>query len=306
MPRPSTEAFALGASGLLATGWLVRHSKAPVVRSWRPGAGHRGRLGPLSVRQHGEGVRSYVLMHGLLSSADIFGHTFDALGQHGRVFAVDLLGFGKSFDGTGSSFDLDAHLEALDRALADAGNRIVFGAHSLGALLALHWASRNPGRVERIVTWGAPLYTSPAEAHRRMASMGPVQALFTSDGPLPRVLNTGILALHPEVLLSAVAAAMPQLPAPLAHTLVEHSWQSYRQSMEILLDNDWQQALKRLAHASVPVLLAHGARDKAVVPGRAAAYAGSLSTVDFEVAPSIRHEMVLTDPARCLRHLQPA
>lgn len=225
---------------------------------------------------------------------------------------MDLLGFGKSFDGTGArpdsiaSFDLDAHLDALDRALVGAGNRIVFGAHSLGALIALHWASRNPHRVERVVTWGAPLYTDPQEAHRRMASMGPVQALFTSDGAVPRVLGTAILTLHPEVLLSAVAAAMPQLPAPLAHTLVEHSWQSYRQSMEILLDNDWQQALKGLAHASVPVLLAHGARDRAVVPGRAAAYAGSLSTVDFEVAPSIRHEMVLTDPRRCVRHLEPA
>ncbi len=56
-----------------------------------------------------------------------------------------------------------------------------------GGCLALRWAAGHPDRVRSVVTFGAPLYLNRTEADEHIAGMGPMQALFAGDGPLPRV-----------------------------------------------------------------------------------------------------------------------
>jgi pimeloyl-ACP methyl ester carboxylesterase len=81
--------------------------------------------------------------------------------------APDLLGFGRSPWPADSTYDVDAHLDAL---LAVAPSRSVVVAHSTGAVLAVALAARHPDRVEKLMLIGPPLYEDLA--HRRGGRRG--------------------------------------------------------------------------------------------------------------------------------------
>jgi pimeloyl-ACP methyl ester carboxylesterase len=67
------------------------------------------------------------------------------LRQRRSFWFRDLLGFSRSQDPSRTDFSLQAHLDALDGMLVDLGLegcRLVVAGHSMGGLLALHWAAR--------------------------------------------------------------------------------------------------------------------------------------------------------------------
>ncbi|MDQ2949274.1 MAG: alpha/beta hydrolase, partial [Acidobacteriota bacterium] len=134
--------------------WWLRHTLARAVRVWRPGYGRFVRAGRLTVRIAGSGDRAFVLLHGLVSSGDTFGSAYDCLADHGRLIVPDLLGFSRSMSDASSGFCLEDHLDSLDQmmnALGAADARLVVVGHSLGALIALHWAARRTTQVDAAV-----------------------------------------------------------------------------------------------------------------------------------------------------------
>lgn len=154
--------------------WFVRHRRAPAVRRWRPGGGRHERLGVLSARTAGGGAGAVVLLHGLVGSGDFFGADYDRLADKRRLLVPDLLGFGRSLDRQRRNHSLAAHLSALDEMLVAAGLAhapLAVGGHSMGGVLALHWAASRADQVHEVVTWGAPLYRGRAEARQRIAAM---------------------------------------------------------------------------------------------------------------------------------------
>jgi pimeloyl-ACP methyl ester carboxylesterase len=44
----------------------------------------------------GSGERAFVLLHGLVTSSDTFGSSYDRLASYARLVVPDLLGFGRS------------------------------------------------------------------------------------------------------------------------------------------------------------------------------------------------------------------
>jgi len=138
------------------------------------------------VRVAGDGEPIFVLLHGLTASGDTFGAGFDVLAERGTLVVPDLLGFGKSLDLQRKDFALAAHMAAVDAVLADlgmSGAPLVVVGHSMGAVLALHWAARTAS-VQRVIAFSAPLYESEDEARRHIARMGPLEKFFALDSPL--------------------------------------------------------------------------------------------------------------------------
>lgn len=163
-------------AAIVATGagWLVRHAVSPAVRAWQPGAGSCRTAGPLSVRVLGDGPAAVVLLHGLTGSGDGFGAAFDILADRARLVVPDLLGFGQSMDLERADFGLKAHLSALDAMATEleiGGLPLTVAGHSMGAVLALHWASRR-AETCRVVLFCPPLYSDRAEAADHIRHMG--------------------------------------------------------------------------------------------------------------------------------------
>jgi len=110
-------------------------------------------VGNLKIRYWALGEKGppVILIHGLGASADIWMYNIEALAKEHRVFALDLVGFGRS-DKPGPSFspfDYTPFLDGFIRALNIDGVSLV--GQSLGGGIALHYAIQFPKKVNKLV-----------------------------------------------------------------------------------------------------------------------------------------------------------
>ncbi|RZS07850.1 hypothetical protein BHM03_00038763 [Ensete ventricosum] len=98
-----------------------------------------------------------LFIHGFISSSAFWTETvFPNFGDEARaryrLFAVDLLGFGKSPKPVDSLYTLREHVETIEKSVLERYNVKSFHlvAHSLGSLLALALAVKHPGGVKSL------------------------------------------------------------------------------------------------------------------------------------------------------------
>lgn len=311
-PRPSEQPFTRGlgrrlgwsltAAALALPGWWwLRHQRSAAVRAWAPGAGDVLRAGPLRVRVFGTGETVILLLHGIIASGDSFGATYDDLGRSARVVVPDLLGFGRSID-TAGPCDAAAHVAALDTALAaldlDRQPTVVVG-HSMGGVLAIRWAATHPDRTRAVLTFGAPLYRTRAEANQRMGAMSPMAALLAGTGRVAQAVCAWTCR-HRGIASWLAVGSRPDLPVSVARGGVNHTWATYSGSLDSLVrDGGWAPALQALDERGTRVVIAEGAQDPVPVPGRAGVLARRLPNVRYEIHAHADHLLPLTDPGWC-------
>ncbi|MEL6706087.1 MAG: haloalkane dehalogenase [Bacteroidota bacterium] len=104
-----------------------------------------------------------LLLHGIPTHGYLWRNVVDGLDRHGRVIVPDLMGYGASYQGDELSYDgqsqqryFDAFMDALD--LQD----VTLVVNDLGSVLGLHWASRHPDRVKRIILVEAAMLDGPS------------------------------------------------------------------------------------------------------------------------------------------------
>ncbi len=249
-----------------------------------------------------------MLCHGLTGSGDGFGGGFDVLASACRLIVPDLLGFGGSMDLDRSDFSLEAHLRALDEMLAALGlddAPLTVVGHSMGAVLALHWASSRP-TTRRVVSFCGPLYTSHEEAARHIRRMGLLERFYALETPLAE--RTCALMCEYRVLAQWVAVAVsPEWPVRLARQGVLHTWTSYLGGMNGVIQRaGWLQALEALEAAQVPVVLADGAHDAVPVTERNLRLAERFRCVEAIQHPEAGHDLPVAYPDWCIRIIDPA
>ena len=308
-----TSAHAAVAGGVVAAGatgaWLAAHRGSPAVRNWSPPIGDSVLAGPLVVRDLGAGP-PLVLLHGLLSSGSVFGGAYDHLADDHRMIVPDLLGFGGSIDQARTTFTLDDHLDALDAMAVELqlpGSGWTIAGHSLGGVLALHWAARHREHVDRVVTFAAPLHSSRSAALAAIDRAGHFERLSVRHTTVARKVCAW-MCRHRTLAGALAVLASPQLPVHLAHAGVMHTWPAYQGALEIILDSAWASPLDALDAAGVAVTLAAGARDPLVdlTPYGAAARRKNVSVALHHAA---NHSLTLTEPRWCIDQLagtQPA
>lgn len=71
----------------------------------------------------------------------------------------------------------------------DDGPLVVAG-HSMGGVLALHWAAHRPN-TRRVVAFCPPLYSDLDEANRHIREMGRREPLFALEGRVARLACAG-------------------------------------------------------------------------------------------------------------------
>ncbi|KAG9445179.1 hypothetical protein H6P81_016519 [Aristolochia fimbriata] len=121
----------------------------------------------LFVRSDGEvGARENVLfIHGFISSSafwteTVFPNFSEAAKSRYRLFAVDLLGFGRSPKPTDSLYTLREHIDMIERSVIRPHQLQSFHivAHSLGSILALALAVKYPGAVKSLTLLAPPYF----------------------------------------------------------------------------------------------------------------------------------------------------
>ncbi|KAF1860941.1 hypothetical protein Lal_00000356 [Lupinus albus] len=116
----------------------------------------------------GKAKEDVVFIHGFISSSlfwteTLFPNFSSRTRSSYRLFAVDLLGFGRSPKPNDSMYTLSEHLEMIERSVLEAHNVKCFHivAHSLGCILALALAVKHPHSVKSLTFLAPPFYMVP-------------------------------------------------------------------------------------------------------------------------------------------------
>ncbi len=128
----------------------------------------------LRVEDRGAGSPSFVLLHGLVDTLEIWDRLIDPLAQRGRVVRLDQRAHGESEAPPGpyTREDLAADVVAvLDRLEVE---RAVLVGHSMGGIVAMTTALAHPERVDALVLLGTASQCSEriADWYERIARAG--------------------------------------------------------------------------------------------------------------------------------------
>lgn len=302
--RPTLACAAAGVAG--AALWCAAHWRSMRSLDWAPSPVEPRPHGPLWARAIGEGGDAVVLLHGLISTGDVFGVAFDRIGTTHRLVVPDLRGFGRSIDEERVSFDVDAHLDALDELADRTGlfesSRWTLGAHSMGVAVALHWAARHPDRVVRIVGWGAPIYSSPEQARRRVAG-SPMARLFALDTEWAS-WACALSCRHRAAAGWLSVVADPRVPVAVARSVPLHTWPAYSAAVrQFALEVGWEPLVAEAARNDVEVGFVWGACDRVGDQAFTARLIQSSPTAWIELLEHGDHRLPLSHPTTCIAQL---
>ncbi|XP_055819558.1 probable lysophospholipase BODYGUARD 3 [Solanum dulcamara] len=109
-----------------------------------------------------------IFIHGFISSSEFWTETLfpnfsKATKSRYRLFAVDLLGFGRSPKPNESLYTLREHLDMIEKSVLEPYKVKSFHivAHSLGCILALALAVKHPGLVKSLTLLAPPYFPTP-------------------------------------------------------------------------------------------------------------------------------------------------
>lgn len=251
--------------------------------------------GPLHVTTAGSGA-PLVLLHGLVGSGRFWGAAYDGLAHKHFLVVPDLLGFGGS-DRPDHGYGPDAHAAAIIGALDDLGvdEPVVIGAHSLGTVVALRLAASHPDRVAGVTAFGPPLYRDRIGAKLRIGAASPMAKLFVLPGSLAR-RACRLTCDHRRGAARVARFTHPGLPSALADDAVQHTWESYSETLDQCLLTG--EPARWLSDIRAPVHLVAGDHDR-VVDHEFLTELGRMPGIDVEFWEG-DHRLPLTHPDRCI------
>jgi pimeloyl-ACP methyl ester carboxylesterase len=216
----------------------------------------------LAARIDGEAGTPVVLLHGLVASGMYWGGAYDALARRHRLVVPDLLGFGHS-PRPPSGYGPDDHVGALLTCLddLDVSEPATVGAHSLGDLIAIRLAATHPDRVSSIIAFGPPLYADRQSALAHVGGTSLMGRLFALPGKTAEIACRWVCD-HRALSAKLAVLTHPGLPPPIAADGVQHTWESYSETLDrVILASE---APAWLADVTHPVQLIAGDHDRVV------------------------------------------
>lgn len=213
---------------------------------------------PLFSTVDGVGAPTLVFLPGIGATTRFWTHvltTGAGPALPGRHLLIDLLGFGRS-PKPWVTYDVERHLAALRRVLADQG-RIVLVGHSLGARLAIAYAAQYPEQVERLVLVSLPYFGGAEQAKQFFRDKGHTGWIWTHLIPM------ALMCLFSRRLLGwSFPYLITSVPKVVAEDLVQMTWRSSTSTIwEVIYGYDLAAAIRRIP-ASTPFLCLHGDRDE--------------------------------------------
>jgi cis-3-alkyl-4-acyloxetan-2-one decarboxylase len=204
----------------------------------------------------GKGPTTVVFLHGIASSSITWRHVIPLLSPDKfRLITLDLLGFGESPKPDWSSYDLDAHANAVKVTLRRMGvKKYILVGHSMGSLVATRLAMSNPKKVTNLVLCSAPLYQNE--------DMVDALGMFRSTGQrlsnMYFSLYQAIIA-RPSLSLKAAQKFIHLAERDTSFRLDENTWLPFKKSLTNSIEN--QYTLVELQHLQLPIVIIYGQHD---------------------------------------------
>ncbi len=248
---------------------------------------------PLFSRTLGDGDQAVVFLPGIGATTRYWSSRVEPLAARARLILIDLLGFGQS-PKPWTTYTVGRHVTALHDVIGPAAQvqgPLVLVGHSLGARLAVAYASRYPREIRQLVLVSLPYYGDEEQAQgffRRRGAQGWVTT------------HTVPLALACLVTRRVLGPLLPQLitnvPRDVAEDLLQMTWRSSTSTTkEVIFHYNVGADLQQLA-GHVPLLCLHGDRDETAPLATMRALAASHAGCTLRVLPGGDHHLVLRNP----------
>ena len=145
---------------------------------------------PIHVAVYPGGGPALVLIHGISGSGEVWLPILDEVSRHFTPVTLDLRGHGTSGKPT-HGYRYDDYVGDLERTLDHLGiERPLVMGHSLGGLVTLWWAARNPNRAAAMVIEDSPLRSGEdfrdafdGWIHLNSMTEADVRAYYASEHP---------------------------------------------------------------------------------------------------------------------------
>lgn len=270
--------------------------------------------GPVHVIDHGGRGTPIILVHGLGGSAENWMRVGPGLAETHRVWAPDLVGFGRT-PLAGRSPSLEGNAELLARFVERvAGGPAVLMGNSMGGLLSLRLASERPDLVRAVVALNPALplqvgmrldpavatlfalYGVPVlgEAFLRVARKR--QSAWEAGKAMLRLCGVDTDALPPDVVDAHRDVVEYRQSLPWT---IEAFLRAERSVLRALAGRGRMEAMLRGVRA--PTLLIHGARDRLVPVDAARAAAKRHAHWTYTELDAAGHTPMIEAPDDVLR-----
>jgi pimeloyl-ACP methyl ester carboxylesterase len=238
-----------------------------------------------------------LLIHGFLSGPSVWDRVTRQLNGVADVVTPNLPGYGQAgWREHPSAYGLDAIVDHMAAVAAREEPTHVVG-HSMGAIVALALAARDPDRFAGVGLIGLPVFESPGEglAHQRDRGL-----LFRAWLRSETVAHAGCRALHTTRWAWSPLKTWyaPLIPRPVLVEAMHHSRAGHGAALERVVFAGRVPELASLAGPNVSVL--HGEGDRAAPLERAKAVAAA-NGWDFTVARGGMHQVMVRRPRRTAR-----
>ena len=243
--------------------------------------------GPLTLAIHGLGASSAY---------------WDLVAQHlpsNRLVAPDLLGFGRSPAPGDSAYDLDAHVDGLERLLVEPATVV---GHSTGCLVALGAAVRWPHLVRRLVLTALPAWPDPATAAAEVGRLG-AMARWTATGDRRGRMICQVMCRHAALAAMLAPLAVRSVPPAVAIDGVRHTWASYHRTLTNLVLTESAAGL--LSRVTCPVTTLVGADDRTTLPVWVTRLAVEQPSLGLVLLDGVDHHPALRVPERVAAAVEP-
>jgi len=209
----------------------------------------------LHIIDHGTNGPTVILLHGIAASSANWSHMLEELQPKYHCITIDLLGFGDSPKPQWGDYTLDDHMRAIRytiRKLHLRSEYILVG-HSLGSLLATHYARLWSHRIQRLLLLSPPIY-SPLDAIGSTVARKRT-ALFLK---LYKFVRT-----HPRMTPQNFKRLGRLLPLPTSIVVHPETWIPFMRTLEHCIE---QQVIHDdLAQLHVPTTIFYGLLDQLLV-----------------------------------------
>jgi len=247
-------------------------------------------INDLAVEIDGDG-EALLCIHGLGGSSNTWSPVMAALAGF-KVIRPDLPGSARS-PLAAEKLSIDVYVAALEGLLAalevDAVHLV---AHSLGTVIAQHFAVRNPGKVKSLALFG-PLAAPPEPARPNITA----RAQLARSGP------AAMQEIADTIVKGATSEQTKQQPVTLAlvrESVMRQSPEGYAQSCEALAAAQSAE----IERITVPTLLVTGDQDGIAPAANVAVMARRIQGSRQVVFDACGHWTTFENPRSCMQQLE--
>lgn len=225
--------------------------------------------------------RPVLFLHGWHGSWRYWYPTIEVIGKHFRTYSFDFFGFGDS-RATSTIEGIENYSDQVIRFLDQLGiERVSLVGHSMGGMVALKTAIKNPTRIDRVTTVGAPIHGSSLSWLLKLSDKVVFANIFAQWGWMRRHLFHFFLG---------------ETADPAVEEILDDSVKSTGDTLQLAVRSMLRTDLRpELPDLKVPALIFHGGRDDIVAPNQADLFY-NIPMAEVAMMPNSRHFPFLDEP----------